>query len=230
MRKALSTSFFLALAVLVGTPMLAQDNRPKDYRGTPYRDSLQPGGPQSIPGRVKCAFYDLGGEGVAYHDSDDKNSGSGNLNPLDGKYLNEFRKGEGVDTSYTKFWDEIDNNPYNMVKPEDAQLYVGWTEPGEWFNLSVDVKAAGEYSLNLMYTSNRGGTIGLDLNGAQLTEAISLVPTATDKDPLAWRQWHHWNTMTTIARVKLPKGLSVLTLKVLTKGNMNFDYLEFVAE
>ena len=179
---------------------------------------------------MTCAFYDLGGEGVAYHDSDSKNNGSGNLNPLDGTYLNEFRKAEGVDTSYTKFRDDIDNSPFNLVQPDANQLYVGWTEPGEWFNVTVDVKAAGEYSVNLMYTSNRGGTISLDLNGAPLTQPISLVSTATDKDPVAWRQWHHWNRMTAIATVTLPKGLNVLTVKVLTQGNMNFDYLEFVAK
>jgi len=213
------------VALTLATP--AQDNRPKAYKGTPYRDSLQPGGPQGIPGRVKCALYDQGGEGVAFHDADAKNNGSGNLNPLDGKYLNEFRKREGVDTSYTKFWDEIDNSPYNVVKPEEAQLYVGWTEPGEWLNLTVDVKSAGEYTLNLMYTSNRGGTIGLDLNGAKLASPLSLVSTANDQDPLPWRQWHHWNQAANLATVKLPKGLSVLTLRVLTEGNMNFDYLEF---
>ena len=73
------------------------------YQGTPYQDSRYHGGAQPIPGKVQCAFYDLGGEGVAYHDSDAKNSGSGGLNPADGTYLNEFRINESVDISYTKF-------------------------------------------------------------------------------------------------------------------------------
>ncbi len=29
-------------------------------------------GAQKIPGKVECAYYDRGGEGVAYHDSDSK--------------------------------------------------------------------------------------------------------------------------------------------------------------
>ena len=73
------------------------------YKGLPYQDSRYSGGPQKIPGKVLCAYYDLGGEGVAYHDADAKNHGSGELNPADGSYLNEFRIHEGVDTSYTKF-------------------------------------------------------------------------------------------------------------------------------
>src|SRR5690349_265911 len=63
----------------------------KEYGGKPFHDSVYPGGPQKIPGRVQCAYYDLGGEGVAYHDSDAINSGSGTFNKPDGTYLNQFR-------------------------------------------------------------------------------------------------------------------------------------------
>ena len=40
------------------------------YKGEPYHDSRYSAGPQKIPGRVLCAYYDLGGEAVAYHDID----------------------------------------------------------------------------------------------------------------------------------------------------------------
>jgi len=63
----------------------------RQYKGVPYHDSRYDGSPQKIPGRVLCAYYDEGGEGVAYHDTDAKNHGSGELNPADGTYLNEFR-------------------------------------------------------------------------------------------------------------------------------------------
>jgi len=199
------------------------------YQGTPFHDSVYSGGPQTIPGRVKCAYYDLGGEGVAYHDADAKNNGSGGLNPANGTYLNEFRMNEGVDTSYTKFPDKdpIDNNPFNLVEPEKDQLYVGWTEPGEWFNMTVRVEKAGLYSLALTYTSNRGGSISFDLDGKKLTGALPIKTTFNAADPLAWRQWHHWNKVEKLAAVHLPKGVHVLTLHVIDQGNMNFDYLEF---
>jgi hypothetical protein len=202
----------------------------KGYRGKPFQDSVHHGGPQKIPGRVQCAYYDSGGEGVAYHDADARNNGSGALNPADGTYLNEFRMKEGVDTSYTKFHDGIDNNPYNLVSPPENQLYVGWTVPGEWFNLTVDVEHTGVYTIDLLYTSNRGGTISLDRNGKPLVAAINIISTRNDQDPIAWRQWHHWNLMTNAAEVKLPKGISVLTLHVLTEGNMNFALLDFKAK
>jgi len=199
----------------------------KHYSGQPYHDGVYAGGPQKIPGRVQCAYYDLGGEGVAYHDSDAANNGSGKLNPADGTYLNEFRMNEGVDTSYTKFHDAIDNNPYNLVPPPEGQLYVGWTVPGEWFNLTVEVEHAGVYIVDLLYTSNRGGTISLDRNGKLLVSPISIVSTRNDQEPIAWRQWHHWNVMTNLAEVELPKGVSVLTLHIVTEGNMNLAYLDF---
>ncbi len=228
LRVSFVSIWIASFAVLV-VSALAQDLRPKDYKGTPFRDARYPG-VQFIPGRVQCEAYDVGGEGIAYHDSDAKNNGSGNLNPLDGNYLNEFRKDEGVDISYTKFRNETDNNPFNRVMPEPDQLYVGWTEPGEWVNWTVEVQKEDDYSLNIMYTSNRGGTIGLDLNGQRLVESISIPSTFDSRDPLAWRQWHHWNKLNQAATVHLPKGRSVLTLRILTQGNMNFDYLEFLAQ
>ncbi|HSY18854.1 MAG TPA: hypothetical protein VK815_10990 [Candidatus Acidoferrales bacterium] len=198
-----------------------------NYQGRPFSDSVHPGGPQKIPGRVQCAEYDLGGEGVAYHDSDAVNSGSGALNPADGTYLNEFRMKEGVDTSYTKFHDAIDNNPYDRVQPPEGQLYVGWTVPGEWFNLTVEVERAGTYSIDLLYTSNRGGTISLKRDGRPLAPDINILSTHDDRETIAWRQWHHWNVMTNIAEVKLPKGKSVLTVGIVSEGNMNLAWFDF---
>jgi hypothetical protein len=57
-----------------------------------------------------------------------------------------------VDTSYTKFGldPKIDDNQYNRIVPPSGLLYVGWTEPGEWFNLTVNVADTGDYSLDLL--------------------------------------------------------------------------------
>jgi hypothetical protein len=160
--KTIQRSFRLfALVILATSPMVRAAGLEflETYQGKPYHDSRYSGEAQPIPGKVQCAYYDLGGEGIAYHDSDAKNNGSGALNPADGTYLNEFRMNEGVDISYTKFHHDIDNTQYDLVKPPENQLYVGWTEPGEWFNLTVQVAQAGVYSADLLYTSNRGGSI-----------------------------------------------------------------------
>jgi hypothetical protein len=217
----------LAFVALLTTISSAQTNFTKHYKGKPYQDSRYHGGAQEIPGRVECAYYDLGGEGVAYHDLDAKNSGSGTLNPADGTYLNQFRMDEGVDISYTKFHDQIDNSAYNIVQPPENQLYVGWTEPGEWFNITVQVAHAGAYSVSLLYTSNHGGTISMDVNGETTTPPLTISSTYNASDPIAWRQWHHWNLAPEFAILRFPAGKSVLTIHIRTGGNMNLAYFDF---
>jgi Carbohydrate binding module (family 6) len=225
----MSLARLLSASMVVMCFCSAAAGQEKHYRGKPFHDSVYHGGAQKIPGRVQCAYYDLGGEGVAYHDTDAKNNGSGALNPADGTYLNQFRMNEGVDTSYTKFNRKtaIDDNPYNLVVPPENQLYVGWTQPGEWFRITVKVDRAGTYAMDLLYTSNRGGTISLDLDGGKLTDPLEITSTKIDAEPVAWRQWHHWNVMKDLTVVSLPKGKHVLTLHILTGGNMNFAYLDF---
>ena len=44
---------------------------------------------------------------------------------------------------------------------------------------------------------------------------------------LAWRQWNHWNLAPGLARLKLPKGKSVLTVHIVTEGQMNLATFDF---
>ena len=203
--------------------------QPGGYSGRPFGDSVYHDGAQKIPGKVQCAYYDFGGEGVAYHTEDTKNKGSGSFNKPDGTYLNEFRMNEAVSISYTKFdhSTQIDDNPFNLVVPPKNQLYVGWSKPGEWFNMTVEVKEAGEYAIDLLYTSHQGGNIALEWNGKPLAGPIAVLSTFNEADPVKWRNWHHWNLMKSIAVVSLPKGVGVLTFKLITEGNMNLAYLDF---
>jgi hypothetical protein len=87
--------------------------------GTPYADFVYKKGAQIIPGRLQCEYYDVGGEGIAYHDNDSTNSGSGHLNPSDGSYLNEFRianihLNEGLQT-FTIHTVEIGQMNYDFI-------------------------------------------------------------------------------------------------------------------
>jgi hypothetical protein len=134
---------------------------------------------------------------------------------------------EGVDISYTKFHDHIDNTEYDLVQPQENQLYVGWTEPGEWFNITVEVAHAGIYSADLLYTSHQGGSISLDVNGRAATGPLPIAATFNAADPLAWRQWHHWNLARNLVRVRLPAGRTLLTVHIVTEGQMNLAHLDF---
>jgi hypothetical protein len=181
---------------------------------------------QRIPGRLECEYFDAGGEGAAYHDTDSLNNGSGKLNPANGNFLNEFRMKEGVDISYTKTGG-IDNNSYNKVVRDSNQLYVGWTMPGEWINYTVHVSETGIYQLGVMYTANGDGSISLDLDGQPVANHLKINSTHDDRDTVAWRQWHHWNKEESLTTIKIIKGIHKLTLHIVEHGQMNFDYLEF---
>lgn len=215
----------------VGFLILAfcQCNRPvpvNNYSGTfYYHDSLNHA-PQAIPGRLECELYDNGGEGVAFHDSDSINSGSGRLNPANGTFLNGFRINEPVDISYTKR-NGVDDNPFNFIQPVMDQLYVGWTNPGEWLNYMVDVKQTGIYQVGLMFTSNRGGVIGLTVDNPSDTLKMQIPTTFVEADTVAWRQWHHWNYIENLGSITLTKGTHILKLSTIAEGQMNYNYLDF---
>lgn len=210
------TLIILNIFVLIGTSAIAQT----------LVEKSKPIKSQQIPGKIECEFYDLGGEGIAYHDTDEVNNGSGKLNPVNGNPLNEFRLKDGVDISYTKT-DSIDDTPYTKVPIKMKQLYVGWTQPTEWINYTVQVKKSGMYKIGVLYTANGDGAISIAVNGKDATGNMKIESTHDDKDPVAWRQWHHWNSSGNIGTIKLEKGTQLLTLHIVENGNMNLDYLTF---
>ena len=105
--------------------------------------------------------------------------------------------------------------------------YVGWTEPGEWMNYTVDIQQAGSYRVGLLYTSNRGGSIALYLDGVDVTGPLTVPSTFVAEDPEGYRQWHHWNRVENLTVLSLPEGIHVLTLLTVTEGQMNYGQLTF---
>jgi hypothetical protein len=220
-RIFLITALFLFMAT-------ACQNSSGIYKGKPYSDVLYTEGAQAIPGKLQCEYYDSGGEDIAFHDKDSINSGSGRLNPADGSYLHEFRINEPVDISYTKFRDPaVDNSRFNLVEPEKDQLYIGWTEPGEWTKYTVKVGKTGTYELGIMYTSNQGGKISISVDDKDATGPVLIPTTFVAADSVAWRQWHHWNYIDDITRLTLKKGTHTITIHTVENGQMNYDYLYF---
>lgn len=199
-------------------------NMHKEELNLAYSDDQYKQGIQSIPGKLQCEYYDLGGEGIAYHDTDSVNNGSGKLNIGD-DYLDAFRKEEAVDISYTKFHNNSDNSKYNLVQLQKGQLYIGWTEPGEWTRYTVEVKTMGIYQIGLMYTANQDGKISITTNTGGDSGPLEIKSTYNPNDTIAWRQWHHWNFDGGLGKIELKSGVQLLTLHTLEKGQMNYDYL-----
>jgi hypothetical protein len=187
---------------------------PADYKGKPWKGEMQ-----AIPGKITAVFYDDGGEGVAYHDADPENHGSGGLNKGTAEKDN-FRKDGGVDVSYTK--ESHDKFGDRQVVPRD-QYYVGWTAEGEWLNYTVKVETTGTYRVNLLASSNN--------KDAELRLAVN----GEDKASLALEDTgnvHTWKLAEKIAEIRLEKGVQLLTLKFVKqrRGTINVQYLEFILE
>jgi hypothetical protein len=193
---------------------------PPNYQGKPFADAFHKAGAPNIPGIVQSALYDLGGEGIAYHDTDSTNNGSGKLNfekghqrAHAGEYLWFFRKDEGADLSFVKDWADL--NHTNLVSPHINQLYLGWTEDGEWCNYTVNVTLPGAYRIKALYAF-QANTVTFDLNGK---------PAATCRLPVPTAGYHHWN-LAAIGTIQFPEaGPQLLTFHH-GKGN-NFAYFEF---
>ena len=194
---------------------------PPDYQGKPFEDSVYKGGPQVIPGKVECAYFDLGGEGVAYHDTDATNNGNGVLNqqknhqrPHATPYHWNFRTNEGVDISYTKDFADFNHNQ-NMVSPPTNQFYIGWTADGEWCHYTVKVKKAGTYKIIALY--------GNETNVFQFS--INRKPACECKFPVPTGSMHKWNQAEVGTITFSEAGLQLLTLHY-HKGN-NFAWFQF---
>ena len=212
------------LIVLFLSLEFVQAQIPKNYKGKPFKDKYYTVGAQVIPGRIELAYYDLGGEGVAYHDVTPENEGAklnhevheygSHRRPGISKYIAFFRENEGVDISYTKDWADF-NHP-NKVDPKANQLYIGWQEDGEWTNYTVDIKAAGKYKIVTVY-GNEDNKSTLWLNNQKVVDL---------KLPVATGNWHYWDQATVGEVTFTQTGINLLTLKY-NKGS-NLAFFDFI--
>ncbi len=216
MKKTLT--LFLVIIVLIQT---TGAQLPASYKGRPFKDQFYKKGAQTIPGRVELAYYDLGGEGIAYHDVDSINKGSGLLNrkpehqrPGVPDYILYFREHEGVDISYTK--DSMDFNHPNKVDPPVNQLFLAYEADGEWINFTIDVKVPGKYKIIAIY-GNQDNKSTLWLNNKKAVDLV--LPENTGS-------YHIW-TQATVGEIMFPTaGLNLLTLKY--NNGANLTYFDFV--
>ena len=93
--------------------------------------------PHSVPGQFQAEDYDLGGEGVGYHDLSPANEG--------GTYRS----------------DDVD-----IKTVPDGSTVIGWFQSGEWLAYAIDVTADGTYDVRLRtgsaYTPARTLILAID--------------------------------------------------------------------
>ncbi|ACL16795.1 PKD domain-containing protein [Methanosphaerula palustris] len=87
-------------------------------------------GPHTIPGTLQAEDYNIGGEGVTYHDTTVGNEG--------GAYRQDDVDIEVLDT--------------------DGSPNVGWIRAGEWLTYTVNVSTAGTYDAGFRVASTHSGS------------------------------------------------------------------------
>jgi uncharacterized repeat protein (TIGR02543 family) len=106
------------------------------------------GASHAVPGAIQATFYDVGGEGVAYHDADATNKGPG------------IRNDEGVDTETSQGGN------------------IGYVVNGEWVEYTIDVANSGTYDIALLYASQPGGgRFHIDFDGVNATGPVNVPQT-----------------------------------------------------
>ena len=91
----------------------------------------------TLPGRLEAENYDLGGEGVAYHDLEAANQGKA------------YRPSEGVD-----------------VETKGTTTNVGYIRTGEWIEYTVNVASTGTYTATFRVAAwSSGRQIAVSVDG-----------------------------------------------------------------
>jgi len=152
------------------------------------------GTPAAIPGKVMAENYDTGGQGIGYNVT--------SVNGTDNSY-----RSDGVDLE-------------TATSPATGND-LGWTASGQWFRYTVNVAAAGTYTVTFLVAAPSAVTDGFHISnssGTDLSGTINVPKTGG---------WEDWTTVT--ATVTLPAGTQTLTVNQDNAG-WNIDYLSFASE
>ncbi len=115
------------------------------YGAAPVTQSPYGGARWAIPGKVEAENYDLGGEGVAFHDLSPTNMGG------------QFRT------------DAVD-----LESCTEGGYDLGYVQAGEWTEYSVNVNQAGAYTLQARVATTGSGTFHVELDGQDISGPISI--------------------------------------------------------
>ncbi len=157
---------------------------------------------QTIPGVIDPAWFDEGGEGVAYHDMGQVNSFCPGVRGFDC-----LRSNTGVG---------VVNSP---IYPST----LGFTNVGEWTNYTVEVTETGIYNAQLTYSTsiNNDPSRRLDmLIDGNPINGFALVPTG---------DWHLYG-VSNANGINLTKGTHVLTLRIAGFAEYNYNQIQFIKD
>ncbi len=154
---------------------------------------------QTIPGVVEAEHYDEGPAGLAYYDVDEKNHGV------------DYRGETQVDIE---------------KRPDASNGHgIGWIREKEWVRYTVEVKTAGDYTLEIPVASNKaGGTFHIEFDGTDVSGPITIPDTGG---------WDKLKTLT-IKDVTLKAGKQVMKLVMDKDGESggigDIDLVRFIVK
>jgi phosphatidylserine/phosphatidylglycerophosphate/cardiolipin synthase-like enzyme len=156
------------------------------------------GTPVALPGTIQAENFDKGGSGLAYFDTTSGNSGG------------QYRTSENVDIEATS--------------DSGGGYDVGWTKPTEWLNYTVNVSAAGTYTIQVrVAASGAGGTFHIEADGVNKTGPMTIPNTGG---------WQSWTTISK-SNVTLSGGPQVWRLVIDAASSAgvvgNLNYIAVVA-
>lgn len=161
------------------------------------------GTPITLEGTIEAENYDLGGEGVAYHDTEEEN-----LAVTAGSAV--YRTDDGIDVSVGT-----------------TLTNIGYTNDGEWANYTVDVANDGNYDFEFIVASGSttgGSSIQLQLVNQNTGITTNLGETGNFPNTGGWSVY----TGKTIANVALTAGSNTLRFQF-TGGGTNLDKVNVTA-
>lgn len=118
--------------------------------------------PVSLPGTIEAEDFDMGADGIAFHDSNSQREGD----------AASYRTDSGID----------------VVKDGGEGLAIGYTNTGEWMEYTVDVKEAGYYDFDLVASAGADGAlVSIYLSDDVLTPLASNIAIPNN----GWNNYKH---------------------------------------
>ncbi len=115
--------------------------------------------------------------------------------------------------------------PSDMSTTTVADTYISYMYTGQWEQYTVDVAAAGTYSIGGVFASP-GATITLDFGNSVTTGPI-MVPVSPVADCKCPETYHSWNIVSSIGTITFPAAGTYLMRFTLTAEQFNPLYFTF---
>jgi endoglucanase Acf2 len=146
--------------------------------------------PWNIPGdKIIAVQFDKGGTEISCHDNEIAIQGGNNL-----------RADTGVETENSN---GTDGN-------------IGYTNPGEWYEYTVNVQQTGIYAISALMSSAGGGALHLEFDGVNKTGSLTINKTGS---------WGAYKD-TTIANIPLQAGTQVMRVYI-DRAGVNISSYRF---